>query len=63
MKWILRYPQVTSDVGLPFDTHNVDAKLLVSYVDSNHGGDLEEVYLGVQFHLGRWIYELEIQKA
>ncbi len=55
MKWILWYPQVTSDVGLSFDAHNVDAKLLVSYVDSNHGGDLEEVYLGVQFHIGGFV--------
>ncbi len=63
MKWILRYPQVTSNVGVSFDAHSVDAKLLVSYVDSNHGGDLEEVYLEVQFHAWRWICELEIQKA
>ncbi len=57
MKWILSCPQGTSDVGLLFDAHSDDAKLLSGYVDSNCGEDLEEVYLGVQFHTLRWICE------
>jgi hypothetical protein len=57
VKWILSCPQGTSDVGLLFDAHSDDAKLLSGYVDSNCGEDLEEVYLGVQFHTLRWICE------
>jgi hypothetical protein len=42
VKWILRYLQGTSDVGLLFDAHGENARSLVGYVDSDYGGDLDE---------------------
>ena len=42
VKWILRYLQGTSTVGLLFDAHSEDAQVLLGYVDSDYGGDLDE---------------------
>ncbi|CAM6082590.1 unnamed protein product [Calypogeia fissa] len=41
VKWILRYLQGTSKVGLLFDAQSNNAMSLVGYVDSDYGGDLD----------------------
>ena len=42
VKWILRYLQGTSDVGLLFDAHCDGARSVIGYVDSDYGGDLDQ---------------------
>ncbi|CAM6094111.1 unnamed protein product [Calypogeia fissa] len=41
IKWILRYLRGTLDVDLLFDAQGDSARLLIGYVDSDYGGDLD----------------------
>lgn len=41
VKWILRYLKGTSDLGLIFDTSKASSEIIIGYVDSDYGGDLD----------------------